>query len=114
MDEVLKVLASEAQRQVAREIRSRPGQRQIDMLGPLGFGEKGKGTLSKLLAPLEEAGIVKRDDGRYYPVASDALGRLLIAAADVDVGAQGVRFARAREAEGDAKRLAEELRAELG
>jgi len=112
MDDVLKALADERHRSVVREIRRTPGQRQTDMLEPLGLGEKGKGTLSKLLAPLEEAGIVRRADGRYYAVEHEALGRLLSAAAAVDVGAKQAIADRAQTAVPAARQLAAELLAE--
>jgi DNA-binding transcriptional ArsR family regulator len=112
MDQVLEALADERRRCVVRELRRNPGQRQVEMLPPLGLSQKNKGTLSKLLAPLEAAGVVKRDEGRYYVVESDAVGHLLSAAADVDVAAQRVLVERARSAVTAAERLANELRTE--
>lgn len=112
MDEVLKALASEGHRRVVRELRQNPGRRHGEMLAPLGLSQKRKGDLSKLLAPLEAAGIVKRDENRYYVIESDAVGRFLSAAADIDLAAQRVLAERAQQRVEDAKRLADELRDE--
>jgi DNA-binding transcriptional ArsR family regulator len=110
MDQVLEALADEGCRRVVRELRRKPGQRQVEMLTPLGL--RHKGTLSKLLAPLEAAGLVTRTDDRYSVVNSDAMGCLLTAAAEVDVAAKRVLAERAVSAVPAAERLAEELRAE--
>ncbi len=63
--------------------------------------------------PLEDAGIVRRTDSRYYVIESEAMGRLLSAAGVVDVGAQRILAQRAQTAVEDAERLARELAAEL-
>jgi DNA-binding transcriptional ArsR family regulator len=112
MDKVLEALADEGRRRVVRELRRKPGQRQVEMLTQLGLSPKTKGTLSKLLAPLEAAGLVTRTDDRYSVVNTDAMGCLLTAAAEVDVAAKRVLAERAVSAVPAAERLAEELRAE--
>jgi DNA-binding transcriptional ArsR family regulator len=104
MDSVLEALASEDRRRVVRELRRAPGQKHGELLVPLGL-TKSKGQLTKLLAPLEAAGVVSRSDRRYYVVDSDAMGRLLSAAADVNVAAQQVLAERARLRVADAERL---------
>ena len=113
MDPVLEALASEDRRRVVRELRRAPGQKHGELLAPLGL-TKSKGQLTKLIAPLEAAGVVSRTEGRYYVVDSDAMGRLLSAAADVNVSAQRVLAERARLGVADAERLAAELEAERG
>ncbi len=111
MDSVLEALANEDRRRVVRELRRTPGQKHGELLEPLGLTES-KGQLTKLLAPLEAAGVVRRTDKRYYVVESKAMGRLLSAAADVDVAAQRILAQRARTAVEDAERLARALAAE--
>jgi hypothetical protein len=86
-----------------------PGQKHGELLEPLGIASSNRGRLTKLLGPLEDAGVVRRTDDRYYVVESDAMGRLLSAAADVDVGAQRVLAKRAQNAVGDAERVVREL-----
>lgn len=112
MDSVLEALASEDRRRVVRELRRTPGQKHGELLEPLGLRSTNKGRLTKLLAPLEEAGIVRRTDQRYYVVESKAMGRLLSAAAVVDVAAQRTLAQRAQSAVEDAERRAGELAAE--
>jgi predicted transcriptional regulator len=113
MDSVLETLASEDRRRVVRQLRRTPGQRHGELLEPLGLPSSNRGRLTKLLGPLEDAGIVRRTDNRYYVVESEAMGRLLSAAATVDVGAQRILAQRAETAVKDAERLARELAAEL-
>jgi DNA-binding transcriptional ArsR family regulator len=112
MDSVLEALANEDRRRVVRELRRTPGQKHGELLEPLGLPSSNKGRLTKLLGPLEDAGIVRRTDNRYYVVESQAMGRLLSAAADVDVGAQRTLAQRAQTSVEDAERLAQELAAE--
>jgi DNA-binding transcriptional ArsR family regulator len=114
MDSVLEALANEGRRRVVRELRRNPGQKHGELLGPLGVASSNKGQLTKLLGPLEDAGIVRRTDKRYYVIESEAMGRLLSAAADVDAAARRILAQRAQTAVEDAERLAEELRAESG
>ncbi len=111
MDSVLEALAHEDRRRIVRELRRAPGQKHADLLKPLGL-TKSKGQLTKLIAPLESAGVVMRTDSRYYVVNSDAMGRLLSAAADVNVSAQRILAERARLAVESAERVADELRSE--
>jgi DNA-binding transcriptional ArsR family regulator len=112
MDSVLEALANEDRRRVVRELRRTPGQKHGELLEPLGLPSSNKGRLTKLLGPLEDAGIVRRTDNRYYVVESNAMGRLLSAAADVDVAAQLILAQRAQTAVEDAEQLARELAAE--
>jgi DNA-binding transcriptional ArsR family regulator len=112
MDSVLEALANEDRRRVVRQLRLTPGQKHGELLEPLGLPSSNRGRLTKLLGPLEDAGIVRRTDNRYYVVESEAMGHMLRAAADVDVGAQRILAQRAQTAVEDAERLAEELRAE--
>ncbi|HUN77402.1 MAG TPA: hypothetical protein VMU32_00610 [Solirubrobacteraceae bacterium] len=112
MDSVLEALANEDRRRVVRELRRTPGQKHGELLEPLGLPSSNKGRLTKLLGPLEDAGIVRRIDNRYYVAESEAIGRLLSAAADVDVAAQRILAQRAQTAVEDAERLARELAAE--
>jgi DNA-binding transcriptional ArsR family regulator len=112
MDSVLEALADEDRRRVVRELRRTPGQKHGELLEPLGIPGSNKGRLTKLLGPLEDAGIVTRTDKRYYVAESEAMGRLLSAAADVDVAAQRILAERAHAAVEDAERLARELAAE--
>ena len=112
MDSVLEALANEDRRRIVRELRRTPGQKHGELLEPLGLPSSNKGRLTKLLGPLEDAGIVRRAEGRYYVVESEAMGRLLSAAANVDVGAQRILAQRAQTAVQDAERLAQELAAE--
>jgi len=112
MDSVLQALANEDRRRVVRELRRNPGQKHGELLEPLGLPSSNKGQLTKLLGPLEDAGIIRRTDKRYYAVDGEALGLLLSAAADVNVAAQRILAHRAQAAVGDAERLAEELKAE--
>jgi DNA-binding transcriptional ArsR family regulator len=112
MDSVLEALGNEDRRRAVRELRRKPGQKHGELLDPLGLTSSNKGQLTKLLAPLEDAGIVKRTDRRYYVVESEAMGRLLSAAADVDVAAQRILAQRAQTAVEDAEGLARELAAE--
>ncbi len=111
MDSVLEALANEDRRRVVRELRRTPGQKHGELLDPLGL-TRSKGQLTKFLAPLEDAGVVRRTDKRYYVVESEAMGRLLSAAADVDVAAQRILAKRVQTAVEDAERLARELAAE--
>ncbi len=112
MDSVLEALTNEDRRRVVRELRRTPGQKHGELLEPLGLPTSNKGRLTKLLGPLEDAGIVRRTDNRYYVVESKAMGRLLSAAADVDVGAQRTLAQLAQIGVEDAERLALELAAE--
>jgi hypothetical protein len=112
MDRMMQALAREGGCQVVRELRLRPGMKHAELLKPLGLTQSNKGQLTKLLAPLEAAGVVTRTDGRYSVVDVEATGRLLTAAADVNVAAQRVLAERARTGVADAERLAEELRVE--
>jgi hypothetical protein len=68
--------------------------------------------LTKLIAPLETAGLVSRAAGGYSVVDSDAMGRLLTAVADLNVSAQRILAERAQLAVADAERFAAEIRAE--
>jgi hypothetical protein len=86
--------------------------KHAELLEPLGLTQRNKSRLTKLLAPLEAAGVVTRTEGRYSVVDVEATGRLLAAAADVNVAAQRVLAERVRTGVADAERLAEELRAE--
>jgi DNA-binding transcriptional ArsR family regulator len=113
MDSVLEALANEDRRRVVRQLRRTPGQKHGELLKPLGLASSNRGRLTKLLGPLEDAGIVRRTDNRYYVIESEAVGRLLSAAGVVDVGAQRILAQRARTAVEDAERLARELAAEL-
>jgi DNA-binding transcriptional ArsR family regulator len=113
MDSVLEALANEDRRRVVRELRRTPGQKHGELLEPLGLASSNKGRLTKLLGPLEDAGIVRRTDNRYYVVETEAMGHLLSAAAVVDVGAQRVLAERAQTAVAAAGQLARELAAEL-
>ena len=111
MDRVLEALAHEDRRRVVRELRRTPGQKHGELLVPLGL-TKSKGQLTKLLAPLQAAGVVRRTDGQYYVVDGDAIGRLLGAAGDADVSARRILADRAQVAVGEAERVASELHAE--
>jgi hypothetical protein len=111
MDRMLQALGREGGCQVVRELRRTPGQTHGELLEPLRLTKR-KGQLTKLLAPLEAAGVVTRTDGRYSVVDIEATGRLLAAAADVNLAAQRVLAERARTGVADAERLAAELRAE--
>src|SRR5437764_6582020 len=102
MDAVLEALANEDRRRVVRELRRTPGQKHGELLSPLGLTSGNKGQLTKFLAPLEDAGIVRRADKRYYVVESEAMGRLLSAAGEVDVAAQRILAQRAQVAVVDA------------
>src|ERR1700747_2188355 len=109
MDSVFEALADEDRRRIVRELRRTPGQKHRELLEPLGIPESNKGRLTKLLAPLEDAGVVTRADKRYYVVESEAMGHLLSAAADVNVAARRVLAERAQSRVPEAERLAEEL-----
>ena len=114
MDRMLQALGREGGCQVVRALRLRPGMKHAELLKPLGLTQRNKGQLTRLLAPLEAAGVVTRTDGRYSVVDVEATGRLLAAAAEVNLAAQRVLVERARSGVADAERLAEELRAESG
>jgi len=109
MDSTLEALANEDRRLVVRELRRTPGQKHGELLEPLRIAKSNRGRLTKLLGPLEDAGIVTRNNDRYFVVESDAVGRILSAAAAVDVGAQRVLAQRAQAAVGVAERVAREL-----
>lgn len=112
MERILQALGRQGGCEVVRELRRTPGLRQTELLTPLGLTEKKKAQLSKLLAPLEAAGVVTRTDGRYYVVDRDATGRLLSAVADVNVSAQRLLAERAQLDVVEAERLADDLRNE--
>lgn len=114
MDSVLEALANEDRRQVVRQLRRTPERKHGALLEPLGIASSNRGRLTKLLGPLEDAGIVTRTDDRYSVVDTEAMGRLLSAAADVDVAAQRILAERAQTAVKHAERLARELAAESG
>ena len=112
MDRMLQALGREGGCQVVRELRRTPGQTHGELLKPLGLTQRNKAQLTRLLAPLEAAGVVTRTAGRYSVVDVEATGRLLAAAADVNLAAQRVLAERVRAAVAGAECLAEELRAE--
>jgi DNA-binding transcriptional ArsR family regulator len=112
MDTLLHALAHETRLQIVRELRHSPGLKHAELLPRIGLAKRKAGQLTKLIAPLEAAGLVRRADGQYYVVDHVATGRLLSAAADVNVSAQRILAERAQLAVRDAERLAEELQAE--
>ena len=112
MESVLHALAHETRSRIVRELRQNSGLKHTELLTRLRFPKGKAGQLSNRIGELEAAGLVVRTDGAYSVVASDAMGRLLTAAADVNVTAQRVLAERARTGVADAERLAEELRAE--
>jgi hypothetical protein len=112
MDALLQALAHEARRQIVRELRRSPGATHAQLLALLEFSKAKAGQLTKLIAPLESAGVIMRDGSKYYVVDDEGIRRLLSAAADVNVSAQRTLAQRAQDAVGDAERIATELRAE--
>ena len=112
MESVLHALAHETRSRIVRELRQNSGLKHTELLTRLGLPKGKAGQLSNRIGELEAAGLVVRTDGAYSVVASDAMGRLLTAAADVNVTAQRVLAERARTGVAHAERLAEELRAE--
>lgn len=113
MDPILKALGNKARLAVVRELRRSPGLRHAELMARLGLEKPEAGQLTKLIAPLEAAGLVTRTGAEYEVVDSAALGRLLTAAAEVNLSAQRVLAERARRGVSDAERLADELRAEM-
>lgn len=112
MDTLLQALAHEMRLRIVRELRRSPGLKHAELLTRLDLAKRKAGQLTKLIAPLEAAGLVRRADSRYYVVDPDATGRLLSAAADANVSARRILAERAQVAVRDAQRLAEELQAE--
>jgi hypothetical protein len=112
MESVLQALAHEIRSRIVRELRQSPGLKQTELLTRLGLPKGKAPQLSHRIGELEAAGLVVRADGSYFVVDSDAMGRLLTAAGDVNVAAQRVLAERARSGVADAEHLAEELRAE--
>jgi predicted transcriptional regulator len=112
MESVLHALAHEMRSQIVRELRLSPGLTHTELLARLGLPKGKAPQLSNRIGELETAGLVVRADGSYSVVDVEATGRLLIAAADVNVAAQRVLAKRAQSRVPDAERLAEELKAE--
>jgi len=112
MVSVLQALAHETRSQIVRELRRKPGPKHSELMRRLGLARNKAGQLSNRIGELEAAGLVTRTDDRYYVVDSGAVGRLLAAAADVNVAAQRVLAERARTGVADAERLARELTGE--
>jgi predicted transcriptional regulator len=113
MDDLLLALAHPARRQIARELRQQPKQKHGELLAKLGMTKQNRGQLTKLLAPLENAGLVERTEGEYQVVDGLAMGRLLVAAADLDVSAHKILARRAQVSVVEAESLARELASEL-
>lgn len=114
MDPILKALGHSERLRLVRELRRSPGLRHGELLERLGIEKRKAGQLTKLIAPLETAGLLTRTGVRFELVDSAGVGRLLSAAAEVNLSAQRVLAERARRGVSDAERLAEELRAEMG
>src|SRR5436309_3192967 len=114
MDALFRALGNESRRAVVRELHRESGLKHGELIGRVGLDKSQAGQLTKLLDPLEEAGIVRRADGRYYLVDRANVGRLLITAADLHVSAQKSIAERAQAQVSDAERLAEDIRSELG
>lgn len=112
MDTLLRALAHEMRLRIVRELQRSPGLKHAELLTRLNLAKGKAGQLTKLIAPLETTGVVRRADGQYYVVDPDATARLLSAAADANVAAQRILAERAQVAVRDAEREAEELRAE--
>ncbi len=112
MDTLLHALAHETRLQIVRELRRSPGLKHAELLTRLGLTKRKAGQLTKLIAPLEAAGLLTRTDGQYFVVDPDAMGDLLSAAANANVSAQQVLAERVRLGVRDAEQLAQELRAE--
>lgn len=112
MDTLLQALAHETRLQIVRELRRSPGLKHAELLERVGLAKTRAGQLTKLIAPLEAAGLLRREDGQYYVVDPIATGRLLSAAADANVSAQRILAERAQSGVREAQRLAEELQAE--
>jgi DNA-binding transcriptional ArsR family regulator len=113
MDQLLHALAHQTRRQIALELRRCPGQKHGELLDHLGLGKRNGGNLTKLLAVLEEVGIVERTEGHYNLVDQSAVSSLLLAAAELDVSARKVLATRAQASVVDAEELARGLKAEL-
>jgi DNA-binding transcriptional ArsR family regulator len=112
MESVLQALAHDMRSRIVRELRQSPGLTHTELLAQLRLPKGKAPQLSNRIGELEAAGLVVRADGSYSVVDVEATGRLLVAAADVNLAAQRVLAARAQAAVPDAERLAEELRAE--
>jgi predicted transcriptional regulator len=112
MESVLQALAHVTRREIVRELRRSPGLKHMQLLSRLGLAKGKAGQLSNRIGELEAAGLVARTDGSYSVVDSDAMGRLLTAAAEVNVAAQHVLAERARTGVADAEQLAREVAAE--
>jgi Spy/CpxP family protein refolding chaperone len=113
MDAVFEALAHDMRRQVVAALHQKPGLKHSELLELLGLPKEKAGQLSKLIDPLEGAGIVQHSESRYQLVDAAAAARLLIAAADLDAAAQKALLERAQrrlaEAEGRAKHLRDRL-----
>jgi predicted transcriptional regulator len=112
MESVLHALAHETRSRIVRELLQNSGLKHTELLTRLGLPKGKAGQLSNRIGELEAAGLVARADGSYSVVDVEATGRLLTAAADVNMAAQRVLAERARSCVADAERLAEAIRAE--
>ena len=105
-------LGNEFRLEVVRRLRREPGLKHGEMLKALGLPRSKASNLTKAIEPLEAAGILQRSGGQYSIVDEEALGRLLAAAADLDVAAQRVLLEKAKKRVPEAERLADEIRNE--
>jgi DNA-binding transcriptional ArsR family regulator len=112
MESVLQALAHDLRSRIVRELRQNPGLKHSELLARLGLPKGKAGQLSNRIAELEGAGLVIRAGGSYSVVESDAMGRLLAAAAEVNVAAQRALVQRAKIAVTNAERQAEAILAE--
>jgi DNA-binding transcriptional ArsR family regulator len=113
MDALLRALGHEMRLRLVRELRRSPGPKHGDLLRSLGLAKSEAGTLTKHLASLEEAGVVRREGAQYYLSDADAAGAALVALADLHVSARRLLAERAQLEVPEAERLAEELRREV-
>lgn len=112
MEELFAVLGNELRLAAVRQIRRSPGIKHREILDALDLPRSKAGNLTKALEPLESAGVLRRIEGGYTVVDSDALGRLLAAAADLNIAAKQILLAKAREEIPAAEQLAREIREE--
>jgi DNA-binding transcriptional ArsR family regulator len=112
MDSLLHALAIGSRLEIVRELSRNPGSKHGELLTHLGRDKRKAPQLTRQLEPLEEAGVIKRESGRYFLVDQPSISRLLSAAADADVSAKRILANRAKLDVQAAEELAAELRAE--
>jgi DNA-binding transcriptional ArsR family regulator len=114
MDALFSALGHETRLRLMEVLYNAPGLTHSELLPLLGIEKKDRGQLTKLLEPLEDAGLVKRVEARYELVDRVNARKLLIAAADLDVAAQRTLAERQQQAVAAAAETATRLRRDLG